>query len=133
MRKVNSLTELKVELKRLQQEQLYLENEIKENIHVLKKSLSPVTVASKMLVNKNSGVVNGLVNLLADILVKKVLFRNSNFLLRFIFSFLAGNSANNWVHSNRKKIQVWIADLILKTGKKNKNEMYERATADIEY
>ncbi len=133
MRKVNSLAELKAEMQRLQQQQLYLEDEIKNDFNELKESLAPVHIASKMLVNKNTGILNDLVNLLTGIFVKKILFRKSNFVLKFIFSFLAGNSVNNWLHTNRKKIEGWISELILKSGKKNKDEMYERATEDIEY
>ena len=87
-----------------------------------------------MLVNKNHGVVNDSINLLTDLLLKKTVLRNAGFLIRLIVPLFTRNTVNNLVHSNKTKILGMVGELILKAGsRKNKNAIYDRATAGDDY
>ncbi|MEP7168833.1 MAG: hypothetical protein ABI855_05635 [Bacteroidota bacterium] len=135
MKRIDTLTELKAERIRLRQKQFRLESEIKNNFNALKESFAPLQLitdgAGKMLVNKNHGLVNETVSLVTDFLLKKVLLRNSGFIIRMILPFIARNTANNLVADNKTKILGWIGDIILKAGnRKNHTPIYDKTTAD---
>ncbi|HKR06281.1 MAG TPA: hypothetical protein VJY62_16715 [Bacteroidia bacterium] len=136
MKKINTLAELKAEKIYLRQKQFQLEAEIKNNFNSLKESFAPLQLvtdgASKMLVNRNHGLVNDTVGILVDFVLKNILLRKSGFILRLILPFIARNTANNLLMDNKKKILGWIGELILKTRRKNKDEIYDKATADID-
>lgn len=133
MNKINNLSDLKSERIRLHNKKRFLEKEIENNFIQLKESISPSKLitngASKMLVNKNYGLVNEIISLITDTVLKKVIFRNSGLLTRLIVPFLARNTANNLLQENKTKVLGWIGEFILKLGKK-KNHVYDAATAD---
>lgn len=138
MKKIETLAELKGEKIRLRQKRFRLENEIKNDFTTLKESLTPSKLitegASKMLVNKNHGAVNEIVGLATNFLLKKVVFKNSGFLIRTIVPFIARNTANNLLQENKTKILGWIGDLILKAGKKSEPQTpFDKTTADTNY
>ena len=113
-----------------------MENEIENNFSALKESFSPAKLfvegASKILVNKNHGIVNEVVSLLTDVVFKNVLLRNSGLITRLIVPFFARNTTNNLVQNNKTKILGWVGDLILKMGnRKNHQSGYEKANADV--
>lgn len=137
MNKINSIAELKAERIRLNQKRLRLENEIENDFSELKDSFTPAKLfaegASKMIVNNNSGIVNGVVSLLTDIVFKNVLLRNSGLITRLVVPFLARNTTNNLVQDNKTKILGWVGDLILKMGnRKNKQHIHDKTTASTD-
>ena len=135
MRKINTLSDLRAEKLRLRQKQLLLEEEIKNDFESLKESFSPAQLvadgASKMLVNKNFGLMNQITNIIVDLILKKILLRNSGFLTRLVLPFIAKNTANNYLADHKTKILGWFGDLILKLGDRNNHKpMSDRTTAD---
>ena len=137
MNKINSIAELKAERIRLNQKRLRLENEIENDFSELKDSFTPAKLfaegASKMIVNNNSGIVNGVVSLLTDIVFKNVLLRNSGLITRLVVPFLARNTTNNLVQDNKTKILGWVGDLILKMGnRKNRQHIHDKTTASTD-
>ena len=138
MKKVETLTELKAEKARLAQKKLFLENEIEDNFKALKESFAPLQLvtdgAAKMLMNKNYGIVNEAISMVSDSIFKKIVLKNSGFMLRLALPLIARNTANNLFAEHKTKILGWIGDLILKFGKrKNNKPIYEKATADIDF
>ena len=137
MKKIDSLAELKTERLRLRLRRVELEDKIKNDFDSIKKSFSPVQLATdgaaKMLVNKNYGIVNSVTSTIIDLLLKNVLLRNAGIITRLVVPFLAKNTANNLVSNNKTKILGWIGELILKAGNKKKNNknIYDQATADV--
>jgi hypothetical protein len=138
MRKIETLTELKAERIRLRQKKMRLESEIENNFNTLKESFAPLQLvtdgAAKMLVNKNHGIANETISMILDFILKKVVLRNSGFILRLILPLIARNTANNLLTENKTKILGWIGDLILKaSSRKNHKPIYDKATADIDF
>jgi len=138
MKRIETLTELKAERVRLHQKKLFLENEIENNFTALKESFAPLELvtdgAAKMLVNKNNGISSDLISMVSDFIFKKVVLRNSGFMLRLVLPLIARNTANNLLTEHKTKIRGWIGDLILKLGnRKNHKQIYDKATADIDF
>ncbi|MEO5570433.1 MAG: hypothetical protein ABIT08_17680 [Bacteroidia bacterium] len=115
-----------------------MENEIENNFTALKESFAPLQLvtdgAAKMLVNRNHGITNDAIGMISDFLLKKVLLRNSGFIIRLILPLIARNTANNLLTENKTKVLGWIGDLVLKFGnRKNNKPIYEKATADTNF
>lgn len=141
MRKIENLAQLKAEQKRLRAKREMLEVEIENNFNEIKHDLSPLALinkgAKKALVSDQFGIVNTSVGGIIDFLLKKVLLRNSGLITRLVIPFLAKNLSRNYVHDNKTKILGWFGSLITNLGKKkhheNGHDVYEKATADINF
>lgn len=116
MRTINTIEELKAERQRLYMRKAFLETEIKNSFEEIKEQLKPLQVitkgAGKLLSSKDNSIVGNSVGFLTDVLVKKVILRNSGFLTRLIVPYLAKNVASNVAEENKPKIADWISDLI---------------------
>ena len=135
MKKIDSLSDLKAERFRLSQKKLFLENEIKNDFKLLKENFAPIQLftdsAAKMLVNNNIGILNGFTALILDLVLKKVMLKNSGIITRLILPFLAKITANNLISENKTKILGWLGDLILKVGKRDNEPVSNKTASDI--
>jgi hypothetical protein len=116
MKTINTLAELKLERQRLKMRKAFLETEIKNDFNEIKEKLKPVQLlangAGKFLSSKDNSVVGNSVGYLTDMLVKKVILKNSGFLARLVIPYLAKNVASNVAEENKPKIADWISGLI---------------------
>lgn len=135
MKKIDTLADLKAERIKLRLKRNILENEIENNFIELKESFAPLRLitegASNALVNKHHGVVNEVVALVIDLVLKKGILKNSGFIAKFFLPFIARNSMNNIIHENKTKILGWVGELILKIGNRSNHQgIYDKTTAD---
>jgi hypothetical protein len=126
MRTINTLAELKEERRRLYMKKALLETDITNNFNQIKEDLKPLQVLTKgvgkFLSSKDNSVLGSSAGFLTELLVKKVVLRNSNFITKLIVPFLAKNVASNVAEDNKSMITGWISDLIAKfTHKKEKS------------
>ena len=138
MNKIDTLAQLRVERLRLKQKQANLEKEIVSSFNDIKNSFSPSNLvtngAASMLVNKNHGVVNKLLSLTTDFILKNTILRNAGFIIRLVVPLITRNTANNLLETNKTKILGWLGEQILKMGSKKKNShKYDRTTANMDY
>ena len=126
MRKINTITELKAEQKRLRLKQLVLESEIKTEFAALKESFAPLKMLTKgvgnTLSSKDNGIIGNSFGGIAEFLVRNVVLRNSGFLTRLIVPYLAKNTASNIAENNKGEIVDWVTGLISKFSKRKTAE-----------
>lgn len=126
MRKVNTITELRAEQKRLQLKRLVLESEIKNGFVELKQSFGPLKMLThgvgSTLSSKDNGIIGTSVGSIAEFITRNIVLRNSGFLTRLIVPFLAKNTASNIAENNKSEIVDWVSNLISKFSKKKTAE-----------
>lgn len=124
MRTINTIEELKAERQRLYMRKALLETEIKNDFNEIKEDLKPLQLltkgAGKLLSSKDNTIAGSSAGFLTELIVKKVILKNSGFLMKLIVPYLAKNLASNVVEDNKPKISGWITELLSKfMGKKN--------------
>ncbi len=121
MRKINTLSELKSEQKKLHFRKIFLESEIKNDLELIKADLEPLKLltksAGKILVSKDNGILGNSLGYIADILTKNILLKNSGFVTRLIVPYLVKLSTSNIVENNKSKIAEWAGRQISKLSK----------------
>jgi len=126
MRKINTLTELKAEQKRLRLKEQVLQQEIKTEFAALKESFAPLKMLTQgvgnTLSSKDNGIMGTSLGAVAEFLTRNVLLRNSGFLTRLIVPYLAKNTASNAAENNKSEIVDWVSGLISKFTKKTAEE-----------
>jgi hypothetical protein len=118
MKTINTLAELKQERQRLYLHKAFLETEIKNDINDIKEQLKPLQLltkgAVKVLSSKDNTLIGKSAAYVTNLIVKKVLLRNSGFISRLIVPYLAKNVAGNIAEANKPKITHWIEEIISK-------------------
>jgi hypothetical protein len=115
-KKIETLKDLREE-KILVQERLYkLEQEILGDVEGIKHDLESWSTAGNavksILTSNRSGVINESVGTAVDMFIKKMLLRKTNFVTRFIVSFLLKNFARNYLERHSDKIVRKIKELV---------------------
>lgn len=127
MMKINSLADLKIEKKRLQQRQAALEIEIVNGFEKFKEELEPLRSFTKsagnILVSKNNGILGNSLGTIANFITKNVLLKNSGFITRLIVPYLVKNSTSSLVDNNKSKIVDWVGSLISKFANKKTGQV----------
>ena len=118
MRTINTIEELRAERQRLYMRKALLETEIRNDYNEIKEDLKPVILltkgAGKLLSSKDNSIAGNSVGYLTELIVKKVVLKNSGFLMRLIVPYLAKNLASNVVEDNKPTIASWITGLVSK-------------------
>jgi hypothetical protein len=118
MRTINTIEELRAERQRLYMRKALLETEIRNDYNEIKEELKPVILltkgAGKLLSSKDNSIAGNSVGFITELLVKKVVLKNSGFLMRLIVPYLAKNLASNVVEDNKPTIASWITGLVTK-------------------
>lgn len=127
MMKINSLSDLKIEQKKLHQRQASLETEISNGFEKLKEELEPLRSFTKsagnILVSKDNGILGNSFGTIANFLTKNVLLKNSGFITRLIVPYLVKNSTSTLVDNNKSKIVDWVGSLISKFANKKNGQV----------
>src|SRR5688572_25780170 len=118
MKKINTLAELKEERKKLLLRQEELELTLKADIKELKQEMELghilARAASKLVTNKDNGLLFYTVGSLANFLVKKIVLRKSGLFTKFAAGYAARNLATNIFSENKNVIFNWISSLFQK-------------------
>jgi hypothetical protein len=138
MKKIENYSDLKAERIRLRQKRYQLEHDIRNNFESVKENLAPGKLimdgVSNAFVSKDHGLIYKGVGILSDLLLKKLIFKNSGLLTRLIVPFIVKNTATNLISKNRNKVLLWLLDRILPSDRPKKNgTFYDKTTADINY
>ncbi len=134
MRTINNIEDLRTERARLRMQRATLEEEIKVGFKEVKQGLHPLHLAKKgaqmFLLREKNGVVSDSVGLVADLIARKLIFRNSSLITKLIAPLLVKNVTSNVVHDNKDKILGWIGSILLKLDKKNKKPVHNHHPSD---
>jgi hypothetical protein len=115
MRTINSLAELRQERQRLYMHKAFLETEIKNDFREIKEKFKPLNI----IASKDNSILGSSAGIIADLLLKNVVLKNSGFLSRLIVPYIAKNFTSNVVEENKPKIAHWIETLITKFTNRN--------------
>ncbi|MES2590582.1 MAG: hypothetical protein V4608_01770 [Bacteroidota bacterium] len=122
MQKVNTLAELKAEQKNLEVRKVFLEGEIKNNFEALKAELAPLTSikegAKTILTSPDNSTLGNSVGSVVDFVAKKVILKNSGFLVRLIVPYIAKNLTANIVEKNKSTIVDLVSSFLSKLKQK---------------
>jgi len=113
-----------------------LEQEIKSDVEEIKNDLSPAnligTTIRNMLTSEKHGLVTESLNIGVNALIKKLLFRNTNFITKTLVAFAAKNLANNMVMKNSDDILDWLQSHLrkLKSNHSHNGQYFDESTAN---
>lgn len=114
MRRISTLSELKMEQRRLNSRRAFLEKEIKREFRELKEDLEPMALlgksARKTLRTDSNHMISNSVGELANFIAKTTLKR-SGLLSRLVIPYLLKNVTSNLVEKNKSKILNWIGGI----------------------
>ncbi len=133
MKKINTLTELRDERRRLLIRQTELELAMKANIQELKEEMAPSSILAstvgKLIADKNEGLLGFTTSSLVSFLARKIIFKNAGFITKFAATYFLKNAAHSVLEKNKGSIQGWFSSLIERvTNKKSDTDKdYENA------
>jgi len=137
MKKINNLKELREERLRLRLEVKRLEQQILEDVELIKNDLKPGNLVSGFFKNmfhrENNGIATAGVNIGIDILLRNLLLRKSGWMYRLLIPYLAKNVANNYMASKNINIVEIGKYLYDKWKNRDHHALYDKGTADINY
>jgi hypothetical protein len=117
MRRINTLSELRAEQKRLKSRRLFLEAEIKKEFRELKESLEPASLlkntARRSLEGENSKFLGTSAGNIANFLAKLTLKR-SGLISRLVIPFLVKNVTSNLIEKNKGQLVSWLGGVVSK-------------------
>jgi hypothetical protein len=129
MNRIENLSDLRREIKRLQVVKASNEQALTHDIRELHESLKPANLVINTLRgffetdSGPSGLLKSGVSAGVNLLIEKLLFRKSNFIVKTLMSYLGGNLANNLVKNNTgaivEKVRDWVSSFIA-SRKKNR-------------
>jgi hypothetical protein len=132
MRKIENLTDLRLEIRRLEVQKASQEKAISNDIREIHLLLSPAHVIKRTIsslfdyTTDTNSMVKGGVNMGVSFLIEKVLLRNSSGIVRNLVSFLATNIATNIASKNSGavvgKIKSYLGNLF---GGRKQNEYFD--------
>jgi hypothetical protein len=124
-KKIETLKDLQDEKKLVRERLAKLEQDIMDDVESLKHGLESWRTAGNavktLFVSKQPGMLGVSVGAVVETLIKKLLLRKSNFVTRFIISFLLKNVARNLVAKN--------SDIIVKKVKKIMGNVADKTDA----
>jgi uncharacterized membrane protein len=132
MNRIENLTDLRLEIKRLQVVKASQEEAITNDIRAIEEALKPANLVSNAVSSifrrkgDEAGLLKSGVNFGVYFLIEKVLLRRSSGLVRNLVSFIASNVATNMVAKNSGTIMEKLKEVagnILK--KKPKDEYFD--------
>jgi hypothetical protein len=116
MKTINSLKELNEEKLRITQRINDLEVLIEADVNGIKQDINAWraagTTIKNFLVTEENGVMGESIGLAVDTLVKKLLLRRSNWVFKFVMSFLLKNVAKNYFSKNAENIIEKIKNMV---------------------
>jgi hypothetical protein len=99
MKQIESLAVLNEERLRVKKRLVELENLIEQDMEIIRQDLRTLRAAGHVvknfLVTSEDGVIGVSIGAAVDVLIKKILFRKSGWLTKFILSFILKNTAKN--------------------------------------
>jgi NifB/MoaA-like Fe-S oxidoreductase len=117
MRRINTLSELKAEQKRLKIKRAFLELEIKKEFKELKESLAPLNIigssAKKAAISENNHFLGTSAGNIADF-IGRMAVKRSGIVTKLLVPFLLRNVAGNLVEKNKSRIVHWMEGFITK-------------------
>src|SRR4051812_12568444 len=112
MKKIETYKALQDEKRLTRKRIAELEILIKEDVEEIKTSLNPLNLAGEAVRNvvssKRSGVLGETIGITVDSLIKKVLLRKSNWILKLATAFFLKNYTKNMVAKNSDTIWHWL-------------------------
>jgi hypothetical protein len=123
-KKIETLKDLRDEKKLVRERLLHLEKAIEDDVAAFKHDLESWSNAGHAVKNlfssKKNGVMGATAGIAVDAIIKKLLFRKSNFIVRFLVSFILKNLVRNYVSKNSdtiiNKTQKAVARAAQRTG-----------------
>src|SRR5438105_15446215 len=110
--KIENLNDFKKEKRRVRLRIKEIEGLIEEDINQLKDSLKPWRLAGNaernLLISEHDGVVGETIGLTVSGLIRKVLLRRANWLVKFIVVYMLKNYTRNLVLKNSDTILDWV-------------------------
>jgi len=93
-----------------------LEQDILSDVEDIRKDLETWKTAGgavkNLLSSKSTGVINESVGSVVDVLLKKLLLRKTNFVTKFLITFIVKNFARNYLEKNSDAIAHKIKKLV---------------------
>jgi len=134
MKKINTLSELKQERKRLLQRKAELELNIKTNFHELKEEMEPGRIIGKAFktMGNDENLFSYTIGTLTSIIVNKIILRKSGFLTKFTASYLAKNFTTKILSEKKGTIFNWLTSLFQKVTKE-KSGASEKTFVNVGY
>jgi hypothetical protein len=115
-KKIETLKDLHDEKKLVRERLEQLEQDIMNDVDSIKRDLetwkNAGTAVKSLFASKQSGVMGASAGVVVDALIRKLLLRKSNFVTRFIISFLLKNAARNIVAKNSDSIMNKIKKMV---------------------
>lgn len=116
MNRIENLTDLRLEIKRLNVVKASREQAITNDIRHFEDSLKPANLMAGFVKGfyetDKTNLVMGGVNAGVNLIIDKLLFRKSNFIVRGIMSVIGKNIAGNLVKNNSNVIMDKVKDFI---------------------
>lgn len=115
-----------------------LEERIKADYAEIKNDLKPINLLGStlrsVLKSEKHGVVGDSIGFTVDLLVKKLLFRNSNFITKGLLSYVARNYANSMVTKNAENILDGVQSMLskIKNRKSQNGHPFDESTANVD-
>lgn len=137
--KIDNLNDLKSERKRLKLKLKQQEELVKSDLQWIKKELTPINAASKVLskflISKDKGIINHGLGIGVESLLKNFILKNSSWVTRLVIPFLAKNFTGNLMIEKKPELFSYLKSLIhkLRGSNHSKNGIYESSTAGYDF
>jgi hypothetical protein len=137
MKRINNITDLQQERNRLRMQVKRLEQEIIDDVSLIREDLKPVNLVGKFVNNlfhrEDNGITSAGLNVGIDVLLREILLRRAGWVYRLLVPFFVKNVANNYVASGKIDFVEMAKNLYHKWRGNNQTSMYDKGTADIDY
>ncbi len=125
-KRIESLKEFHAERRRVKARIAELEGLIQQDVQLLKESVKPMRLAANtvknMFASDHDGVLGETIGLTVDRLIRKVLLRRTNFIVKFFVVLLMKNLTRNLVLKNSSNIMDWLKKQVTKFSSNHHDE-----------
>ena len=139
--KIENLQDLRKEKERLRMELRMTEEALREDFEWIREELKPVRAAgrmlSKVMINKDHGIINDGVRFGIDTILKKVVLAKAGWITRLIVPFILKNLSSNIVQQKKPEIFGAIRNFIHRARKaththsnNHSSNHYDKSTVD---